>query len=84
MVTLVLFPQDVLKSYAYAGVAVVAFAAAASIVVTNTSRVVAEPYLADTETILVRFPNNVIWAYRACPLSIWRSFTASSILKGQL
>ena len=34
MVTLVLFPQYYLKSFAYAGVAVVAFAAAAAVVVT--------------------------------------------------
>ena len=34
MVTLVLFPQYFLKSFAYAGVAVVAFAAAAAILVT--------------------------------------------------
>lgn len=51
--------------------------------VIGSSRIVAEAYLAETETILVRFPTNVIWAYRACPPSIWRSFTAPGQSRGQ-
>ncbi len=40
MVTMVLFPQYFLKSFAYAGIAVVAFAAAAAVVVTPAAIVV--------------------------------------------
>lgn len=46
--------------------------------VVGSSRIVAEAYLAETETILVRFPDGVEWAYSACPPSIWQEFTTNS------
>ena len=46
--------------------------------VTGSSRVVAEAYLPDAETILVRFPDGVEWAYSACPPSVWEEFTRNS------
>ena len=35
--------------------------------VIGSSRIIAEAYLPETETILVRFPDGVEWAYSACP-----------------
>ena len=46
--------------------------------VVGSSRIVAEAYLPETETILVRFPDGAEWAYSACPPSVWQEFTATS------
>jgi len=46
--------------------------------VVGSSRIVAEAYLPEAETILVRFPDGAEWAYSACPPSVWQEFTAGS------
>jgi len=51
--------------------------------VDGSSRIVAEAYIAETETILVRFPNGVEWAYSACPTAVWAEFTALGQSRGQ-
>jgi hypothetical protein len=48
----------------------------------GSSRVTAEAYLEDSETILVRFPDGVEWAYSACPPSVWAQFTAPGQSRG--
>lgn len=50
--------------------------------VDGSSRIVAEAYDPDTETILVRFPDGVEWAYSACPPQVWAEFTAPSQSRG--
>lgn len=51
--------------------------------VTGSSRIVAEAYDAETETIFVRFPNGVEWKYAACPPSTWIEFTAPGQSRGK-
>jgi hypothetical protein len=51
--------------------------------VEGSTRIVAEAYLADEEIILVRFPDDVEWAYSACPRSVWEEFTAPNQSRGQ-
>jgi len=51
--------------------------------VEGSSRVLAEAYVAETETILVRFPDGTEWAYSACPTSVWAEFTAPGQSRGQ-
>lgn len=51
--------------------------------VEGSSRVVAEAYVAETETILVRFPDGVEWAYSACPPAVWEEFTAPGQSRGE-
>jgi hypothetical protein len=51
--------------------------------VSGSSRIVAEAYVSDTETILVRFPDGVEWAYSACPLAVWEAFTAPGQSRGE-
>jgi hypothetical protein len=51
--------------------------------VTGSTRIVAEAYLPESETILVRFPGGVEWAYSACPPSMWEEFTAPGQSRGQ-
>lgn len=51
--------------------------------VAGSSRVEAEAYIADTETILVRFPGGVEWAYSACPPAVWDEFTAPGQSRGE-
>lgn len=51
--------------------------------VSGSSRIVAEAYLLESETILVRFPNGVEWAYSACPKATWDEFTADGQSRGQ-
>ena len=51
--------------------------------VAGSTRIVAEAYIAETETILVRFPNGVEWAYSACPPNVWTEFTAPGQSRGQ-
>lgn len=46
-------------------------------------RIAAEAYLPEAETILVRFPDGVEWAYRACPPATWGEFTAPGQSRGQ-
>lgn len=53
------------------------------ILVEGSERIVAEAYVAETETILVRFPNGVEWAYSACPPHVWEEFTAPGQSRGQ-
>ena len=53
------------------------------IAVEGSSRIVAEAYIAETETILVRFPDGVEWAYEACPPETWEEFSAPWQSRGQ-
>jgi len=53
------------------------------IAVVGSSRIVAEAYDAETETIYVRFPNGVEWRYSACPPHTWEVFTAPGQSRGQ-
>lgn len=49
----------------------------------DSTRIVAEAYDPDTETIYVRFPDGVEWCYRACPPDIWEAFSAAGQSRGQ-
>lgn len=51
--------------------------------VDGSSRIVAEAYMPETETILVRFPGGVEWAYSACPVAVWEEFTAPGQSRGE-
>jgi hypothetical protein len=51
--------------------------------VAGSSRIVAEAYSSETETIYVRFPDGVEWWYAACPPHIWEQFTAPGQSRGQ-
>jgi KTSC domain len=51
--------------------------------VEGSTRVVAEAYIPETETILVRFPDGVEWSYHACPPQVWEEFTAPGQSRGQ-
>lgn len=51
--------------------------------VSGSTRIVAEAYDAQTETIYVRFPNGVEWWYAACPPHIWEEFRAPGQSRGQ-
>ena len=51
--------------------------------VAGSSRIVAEAYDEATETILVRFPDGVEWAYSACPQSVWAEFTSPGQSRGE-
>ncbi|WP_122759328.1 KTSC domain-containing protein [Pseudomonas viridiflava] len=53
------------------------------IAVFGSTRIVAEKYDADSETIYVRFPNGVEWWYSACPPHLWEAFTAPGQSRGQ-
>ncbi|MGH3273031.1 MAG: KTSC domain-containing protein, partial [Streptosporangiaceae bacterium] len=44
--------------------------------VNGSSRVVAEAYDPETETILVRFPDGTEWSYSACSPAVWEEFSA--------
>ena len=44
--------------------------------VTGSSRIAAEAYNLETETIYVRFHDGVEWWYSACPPNVWEEFTA--------
>lgn len=50
--------------------------------VDGSSRIVAEAYLPELETILVRFPDGTEWAYGACPPAVWEEFTAPGQSRG--
>lgn len=51
--------------------------------VLDSTRIVAEKYDVETETIYVRFPNGVEWWYSACPLDVWEAFTAPGQSRGK-
>lgn len=51
--------------------------------VTGSSRIVAEAYDAEAETIYVRFPNGIEWWYAACTSQSWAAFTAPGQSRGQ-
>ena len=51
--------------------------------VSGSSRIVAEAYDAETETIYVRFTDGVEWWYRGCPPNVWAEFTAPGQSRGQ-
>ena len=52
------------------------------ILVSGSTRIVAEAYDSATETIYVRFPNGVEWYYSACPPNVWAEFTAPGQSRG--
>lgn len=49
----------------------------------GSTRIVAEWYDPDMETIYVRFPNGVEWWYASCPPHVWEAFTAPGQSRGQ-
>jgi len=49
----------------------------------DSTRIVAEAFDPDTETIYVRFPNGIEWYYEACPLDVWEAFTTPGQSRGQ-
>ncbi len=53
------------------------------IAVSGSTRIVAEAYNVDAETIYVRFPNGVEWFYAGCPPHVWEEFTAVGQSRGQ-
>lgn len=48
----------------------------------DSTRIVAEAYDDETETIYVRFPEGVEWYYEACPSDVWEAFTAPGQSRG--
>lgn len=53
------------------------------VVVSGSSRIVAEAYDPETEIIYVRFPDGVEWLYEACPPHVWQEFTAPGRSRGK-
>lgn len=53
------------------------------IAVLDSTRIVAEAYDAQTETIYVRFPTGVEWWYAGCPPHVWEEFTRPGQSRGQ-
>ena len=51
--------------------------------VTGSSRITAEAYSLETETIYVRFRDGVEWQYSACPPNVWEEFTALGQSRGK-
>ena len=51
--------------------------------VSGSTRIVAEAYNTETETIYVRFPDGVEWFYAACPPDVWQQFTAPGQSRGK-
>lgn len=51
--------------------------------VPNSARIIAEAYVPETETILVRFPDGKEYQYAACPPAVWEEFTAQGQSRGQ-
>jgi hypothetical protein len=50
----------------------------------TSTRIVAEAYDAETETIYVEFPKGgVQWWYSACPPEVWERFTAPEQSRGE-
>lgn len=52
-------------------------------VVEGSSRIIAEAYDPESETIYVRFTGGVEWSYSACPPQVWTEFTAPGQSRGQ-
>ncbi|HEX7959838.1 MAG TPA: KTSC domain-containing protein, partial [Terriglobales bacterium] len=53
------------------------------IAVTDSTRVSAIRYDAESETIYVRFPDGVEWYYSGCPPHVWEEFTREGTSKGR-
>jgi hypothetical protein len=51
--------------------------------VAGSDRIIAEAYVPETETILVRFPDGKEYYYSACPTAVWDEFTAPGQSRGQ-
>ena len=51
--------------------------------VNSSTRIVAEAYDLETETIYVRFPGGVEWQYSACPPQVWEELTAPGQSRGK-
>ena len=51
--------------------------------VSGSTRIVAEAYDPEAETIYVRFPNGVEWFYSACPPNVWEEFSAPGQSRGR-
>ena len=51
--------------------------------VSGSSRIVAEGYDSEAETIYVRFRNGVEWYYAACPPHVWEEFTQPGQSRGK-
>ena len=51
--------------------------------VSGSTRIVAEAYDPEAETIYVRFPDGVEWSYSACPQEVWAEFSATGQSRGQ-
>jgi len=51
--------------------------------VAGSTRIVAEAYDSEAQTIYVRFHDGVEWWYSDCPQSIWEEFTAVGQSRGQ-
>lgn len=51
--------------------------------VSGSSRIVAEAYDAESETIYVRFPDGVEWSYAGCPPHTWEEFRRPGQSRGQ-
>jgi hypothetical protein len=49
----------------------------------TSTRIIAEAYDEESETIYVRFPSGVEWWYAACPPHTWAEFTAQNQSRGQ-
>jgi len=53
------------------------------IMVSNSTRITAEAYDVETETIYVRFPDGTEWWYSACPPVVWEEFSSPGQSRGQ-
>lgn len=51
--------------------------------VSGSDRIIAEAYLPETETILVRFTEGKEYYYAACPPAVWEEFTAPGQSRGK-
>ena len=52
--------------------------------VSGSTRIIAEAYDPESETIYVRFPTGgVEWCYSACPVDVWEEFTAPGQSRGE-
>jgi hypothetical protein len=51
--------------------------------VTGSTRITAEAYETETETIYVRFPKGTEWRYSGCPPHVWEEFTAPGQSRGK-
>ena len=49
----------------------------------DSTRVVAEAYDPEAETIYVRFPDGVEWWYAACPPHVWAEYSAEGQSRGK-